>query len=202
MIVFILLLASGDTSVQESASCDSPSSVSSLSEFTGSILSYGEFSDDVGEEVPVQVAIDCEVVTSVEVPVPVHLVKNNFGPVVEMAQTKQTVKKSGAQATPATFANKGGKAAKQMALQTTRVGARCRRMKDWCPNMSRGAAADASTGQKKRYWAGMCSLLEIRWFQKRVGLLIAKLPFQRLVREIVLDLEGPVGRNNLRSKVA
>ena len=174
-------------------------SVSSLSEFTGSILLYGELSDDVGEEVPIQVAIDCEVVTGVEKPVPVQLVKNISGPVVEMARTKQMMKKSGAQGTPATFTGKkGGKVAKQMALNTDRVGARQRRMKDRCPNMPRGAPADASTGRKWRYRAGMHSLLEIRWFQKRIGLLITKLPFQHLVREIVSDPKGPVGRSDLQ----
>ena len=184
-----VVVAPGDNGEQGSAYCHSPSSVSSLSEFSGSTPSYGEFGDDTGEEVPVQVAIDCEVVTGAETPVPVQLVKNISEPVVEMARTKQTAKKSGEPGNPAKFAGKGGKAARQLALQTAAVGRRRRRCKDRCPVMPRGAPADASTGRKRRYRAGTRSLLEIAFYQKRSGLLIAKLPFQRLVRELTLEIK-------------
>ena len=39
-----------------------------------------------------------------------------------------------------------------------------------------------------RYWPGTVALREICWYQKLTELLIRKLPFQRLVREIAQDL--------------
>ena len=191
--------------VQESISCCSPSSPSSLSEFTGFTPSYQTTNDDDRQEVPVQVDIHCEVVARNEGPVPVQLVKNVCGPVVDMARTKQTAKKSGdQQGSPARFSGagarkgKGGKAAKQLALKTAHVGRRRRRCKDRCPIMPRGAPPNASTGRRKQYRPGTRSLLEIAFYQKRFGLLISKLSFQRLVRELVQDPKGPVGRSDLR----
>ena len=51
-------------------------------------------------------------------------------------------------------------------------------------------------GQPKpcRYWPGTVALREIRRYQKSTELLIRKLPFQRLVREIAQDL----GKMNMR----
>ena len=40
-----------------------------------------------------------------------------------------------------------------------------------------------------RYWAGTAALRDIRHFQKSTALLIRKLPFQRLVREIAQDFK-------------
>ena len=40
-----------------------------------------------------------------------------------------------------------------------------------------------------RYWVGTAALRDIRHFQKRTALLIQKLPFQRLVREIAQDFK-------------
>ena len=75
-----------------------------------------------------------------------------------MAHTKQTARKS-----------TGGKApCKQLATKAT------------------GKSAPATGGVKKphRYRPGTVALLEIRHYQKSTELLICKLPFQRLVREI------------------
>ena len=77
-----------------------------------------------------------------------------------MARTKQTARKS-----------TGGKAhRKQLATKTAR--------------------APTNGGVKKphRYRPGTVALREIRKYQKSTELLIHKLPFQRLVREIAQDL--------------
>ena len=194
----LYFVALSGTGVQESTSCCSPSSPSSLSEFSGSTPSYQSASDDDQQEVPVQVDIHCEVVAGDKGPVPVQLVKNIHDPVVDMARTKQTAKKSGQQGSPARFGGKTGKAAKTLAANAARVGRHRRRCKDRCPIMPRGAPADASTGRKKRYRMGTRSLLKIAYYQKRIGLLMTKLSFQRLVREIVQNPEGPVGRSDIR----
>ena len=53
-------------------------------------------------------------------------------------------------------------------------------------------SAPASGGQKKphRYRPGTVALREIRRYQKSTDLLIRKLPFQRLVREIAQDFKN------------
>ena len=63
-----------------------------------------------------------------------------------------------------------------------------RHCKDHCPVMPRGAPVDVSTGRKKRYRPGTKSLLEIAYYQKRVGLMITKLSFQHVVRKICKDV--------------
>jgi len=81
-----------------------------------------------------------------------------------MARTKQTARKS-----------TGGKAPrKQLATKAARK------------------SAPATGGVKKphRYRPGTVALREIRKYQKSTELLIRKLPFQRLVREIAQDLYG------------
>ena len=78
-----------------------------------------------------------------------------------MARTKQTARQS-----------TGGKAPrKQLATKSAR------------------ASAPATGGVKKphRYRPGTVALREIRRYQKSTDLLIRKLPFQRLVREIMTD---------------
>jgi len=78
-----------------------------------------------------------------------------------MARTKQTARKS-----------TGGKAPrKQLASKAARKSA---------PSSS----AAAGTKKAHRYKPGTVALREIRKFQKSTDLLIRKLPFQRLVREI------------------
>ena len=65
------------------------------------------------------------------------------------------------------------------------------------PGTSGGATAGAQKstpsagGVKKphRYWPGTVALQEIRRYQKSTDLLIRKLPFQRLVREIAQDIK-------------
>ena len=80
---------------------------------------------------------------------------------ITMARTKQTARKS-----------TGGKAPrKQLATKASRK------------------SAPATGGVKKphRYRPGTVALREIRKYQKSTDLLIRKLPFQRLVREIAQD---------------
>src|SRR3954454_11398204 len=81
-----------------------------------------------------------------------------------MARTKQTARKS----------TTGGKAPrKQLATKAARK------------------SAPATGGVKKphRYRPGTVALREIRRYQKSTELLIRKLPFQRLVREIAQDFK-------------
>ena len=81
-----------------------------------------------------------------------------------MARTKQTARKS-----------TGGKAPrKQLATKAARK------------------SAPATGGVKKphRYRPGTVALREIRRYQKSTDLLIRKLPFQRLVREIAQDFQS------------
>jgi histone H3 len=84
--------------------------------------------------------------------------------VKNMARTKQTARKS-----------TGGKAPrKQLATKAARK------------------SAPATGGVKKphRYRPGTVALREIRRYQKSTDLLIRKLPFQRLVREIAQDFKS------------
>lgn len=57
---------------------------------------------------------------------------------------------------------------------------------------AKNAAPDAQKGVKKphRFRPGTVALREIRKFQKTTELLIRKLPFQRLVREIAQDIKA------------
>ena len=84
---------------------------------------------------------------------------------IEMARTKQTARKS-----------TGGKAPrKQLATKAAR----------------KNVASKVTGGVKKphRYRPGTVALREIRRYQKSTELLIRKLPFQRLVREIAQDFK-------------
>ncbi|XP_031417852.1 histone H3 [Clupea harengus] len=88
---------------------------------------------------------------------------NVHSPTPAMARTKQTARKS-----------TGGKAPrKQLATKAARK------------------SAPATGGVKKphRYRPGTVALREIRRYQKSTELLIRKLPFQRLVREIAQDFK-------------
>ena len=79
-----------------------------------------------------------------------------------MARTKQTARKS-----------TGGKAPrKQIAAK-----------------LARKAAAEGGVKKPHRYRPGTVALREIRRYQKSTELLIRKLPFQRLVREIAQDFK-------------
>ena len=57
------------------------------------------------------------------------------------------------------------------------------------PPWKRGARQPAATKKPHRYRPGTVALREIRRFQKSTELLIRRLPFQRLVREIAQDLK-------------
>ena len=54
----------------------------------------------------------------------------------------------------------------------------------------RGAAQPAAPKKPHRYRPGTVALREIRRYQKSTELLIRRLPFQRLVREIAQDMKG------------
>lgn len=54
------------------------------------------------------------------------------------------------------------------------------------------SAAEGEAARKHRYRPGTVALREIRRYQKNTDLLIRKLPFARLVREITLQL-SPAG---------
>ena len=80
-----------------------------------------------------------------------------------MARTKQTARKSS-----------GGKAPrKQLATKAAR----------------KSAPASTSAQKPRRYRPGTVALREIRKYQKSPELLIRKLPFQRLVREIAQNFQ-------------
>ena len=191
------IVESNEAVVQGSDCYHSPSSSSSLSEFMGTTPSYGQSSDDDGDAVPIEIEVHCEITTQHGPPIPVQLVKNVLNTILEMVHTKQTAKKQGTQGTSTKFGGGGGgggkgplkgKAAKQLAMQVTGVGAHRWKCKDHCPVMPHGALDDASTRRKKWYLPGTKSLLEIAYYQKRVGLLVSKLSFERVVREITKDI--------------
>ncbi|WPH00907.1 Hypothetical protein R9X50_00374100 [Acrodontium crateriforme] len=56
------------------------------------------------------------------------------------------------------------------------------------PRTSRGGISAPSPRKKPRYKPGTIALREIRRYQKSTDLLMAKLPFSRLVREISLNM--------------
>ena len=73
--------------------------------------------------------------------------------------------------------------------QTARKNAGARAPRKQLQTKTARKAAPSTGGVKKphRYRPGTVALREIRRFQKRTDLLIQKLPFQRLVREIAQD---------------
>ena len=79
-----------------------------------------------------------------------------------MARTKQTARRS-----------TGGKAPRSLALAAARRATK--------------AKAGGKAAVKRRYRPGTVALRDIRKFQRSGELLISKLPFQRLVREIAQD---------------
>ena len=82
-----------------------------------------------------------------------------------MARTKQTARKS-----------TGGKAPqKRLATKVAR----------------RSAPATGGIKKPHRYRPGTVELRKIRRYQKSTDLLIRKLPFQRLAREVLQDLNQP-----------
>ena len=67
-----------------------------------------------------------------------------------------------------------------------------RRAKQAKPLRKRGTAQPAGKKKPHRYRPGTVALREIRRYQKSTKLLIRRLPFQRLVREIAQDLKRKV----------
>lgn len=57
--------------------------------------------------------------------------------------------------------------------------------------ISAAANATQSEQKKRRYKPGTLALKEIRRYQKSTDLLVAKLPFSRLVREVCLNVAPP-----------
>ena len=88
-----------------------------------------------------------------------------------MARTKQTARKSGS----------GGKAPRSGGQIATKV--------SLATKAARKAATTMTGGVKKphRYRPGTVALREIRRYQKSTELLLRKLPFQRLVREVAQE---------------
>ena len=87
-----------------------------------------------------------------------------FGELTGMARTKQTARKS-----------TGGKAPrKQLATKAAR----------------KGVPGNGGVKKPHRFRPGTVALREIRKYQKSTELLIRKLPFQRLVREIAQDFKS------------
>ena len=84
-----------------------------------------------------------------------------------MARTKQTARKNTGSKAPRK--NLGNKAARKTAA---------------------GPAVSTSIKKPHRFRPGTVALREIRKFQKSTDLLIRKLPFQRLVREIAQDFKA------------
>ena len=61
------------------------------------------------------------------------------------------------------------------------------RVKHKPPKKSLAFLKSKKTSKKKRYRPGIVALREIRKYQKDTGMLIRKLPFQRLVRNIASE---------------
>uniref|UniRef100_A0A674CM73 H3 clustered histone 13 n=1 Tax=Salmo trutta TaxID=8032 RepID=A0A674CM73_SALTR len=103
-----------------------------------------------------------------------------------MARTKQTARKS-----------TGGKAPRKLASamartkQTARKSTGGKAPRKQLATKAARKSAPATGGVKKphRYRPGTVALREIRRYQKSTELLIRKLPFQRLVREIAQDFK-------------
>ena len=118
-----------------------------------------------------------------------------------MARTKQTARKSyGGKAPRIHLATKGARAAaehaRRQALSANAkylAAQRRARMAEQAAARVQQAAARAQQAEPairrpRRYRPGTVALREIRRFQKGTELLIRKAPFQRLVREIMQDL--------------
>ena len=98
-----------------------------------------------------------------------------------MARTKQTARKS-----------TGGKAPrKQLATKAARKSTGGKAPRKQLATKAARKSAPSTGGVKKphRYRPGTVALREIRRYQKSTELLIRKLPFQRLVREIAQDFK-------------
>ena len=188
---------------------DEHASLSPLSEFTIT-PSYSPVSGvEEGDAGSVPVEVDCEVQTlgtGVEKSLYQPLAHGAvyFGRIPGMARTKHIANKMGAtirnRPPPATVpvavkqpreVKEGLGVNRKLLLKTAQIG-RARHRTDRCPVMPPKSATVGTTGRCHRYRPGTRSLKEIVYYQKRVGLLIPKLPFQHMVREIThYDLQKP-----------
>ena len=188
--------------LQESNNIDEHASLSPLSEFTITPAYSPVSGVEEGDAGSVTVEVDCEVQTS-----GTGVMKTLYKPLAHgaayfgrksgMAFTKQTAKKTGAAIHPrvAKFPKKtpakkpdrqnGGKGAhtKQLVAKTVRLGVAQRVASDKCCVMP-AKCSDPVMGRRHCYQPGTCSLREIWYYQKCVGLLCSKLAFSRLICEI------------------
>ena len=111
-----------------------------------------------------------------------------------MARTKQTARKStGGKAPRFQLATKGARAAAEQARRQAQSAnakflAAQRRVRMAELAAARAQEAQAAIKKPRRYRPGTVALREMRRFQKGTELLIRKAPFQRLVREIMKEL--------------
>ena len=211
LLLMLYVLDKEGATHQESSNVvvDEHASLSPLSEFTITPSYSPVWGAEEGDAGSVPVEVDCEVQTSgtgVEKSLYQPLAHGAvyFGRIPGMAHTKHITNKMGAairnRPLPATVpvavkqpweVKEGLGANRKLLLKTARIGgARCRT--DRCPVMPPKSATVGTTGRRHRYRPGTRSLKEIAYYQKRVGLLIPKLPFQRMVREIThYDLQKP-----------
>ena len=114
--------------------------------------------------------------------------------IIIMARTKQTARKSyGGKAPRFHLATKGARAAAEHARRqaqsaNAKYEAARRRARTAQLAEDRAKQARAEIRRPRRYRPGTVALREIRKFQKGTELLIRKAPFQRLVREIMYEL--------------
>lgn len=102
-----------------------------------------------------------------------------------MARTKQTTRKSTGGKAPLVIAKKGQKVPRSGAQKSPRSSGAL-------TNVGKPSSVKIpAESKKRRYKPGVLALKEIRHFQKSTELLIRKLPFQRLVREIAEEFQRP-----------
>ena len=126
---------------------------------------------------------------------------------IVMARTKQTARKStGGKAPRFQLATMGARAAAlrdEVRAAQAKYQAHLRRQRQAQVAAARARGAKGGIKKPHRYRPGTVALREIRRYQKGTELLIRKAPFQRLVREIMLDLpyKHLKGYPELRSSV-
>ena len=94
-----------------------------------------------------------------------------------MARTKQTARKS-----------TGGKAPRTQLAQKQQHGGKAPRQQHGAGRAQNGPS-NGGVKRPRRYRPGTVALREIRRYQKSTELLIKKLPFQRLVRELAQEFK-------------
>jgi histone H3 len=135
------------------------------------VIQIGRLSDlraeisDISREQPIGLEIEFGTVNKFKFDQEAYNSKNTQTTHLKMARTKQTARK-----------NTGGKAPR----------------KHIAHKQAKKTAAPSTGGVKKphRFRPGTVALREIRRFQKSTELLIRKLPFQRLVREIASEFKN------------